>query len=72
VSRDVPLTALRHRALEQTRGFAQLSSNTLEIREIERSHNDAERMIERFGDPDRLLAVSVSLVEYAVFGEGAR
>jgi AraC-like DNA-binding protein len=42
------------------------------IREIETSHDDAERVIERFGDPDRLLSVRVSLVEYAAFGEDAR
>ena len=29
-------------------------------------------MIERFGDPDRLSSVSVSLVEDAAFGEGSR
>ena len=28
-------------------------------------------MIERFSDPDRLLPVRVSLVEYAAFGEDA-
>src|SRR4029450_12164188 len=44
----------------------------LEIREVETSHDDAERVIERFGDPDRFLSVSVSLVEHAAFGEGAR
>src|SRR5436853_6135408 len=32
LSRDVRLTALRHRALEQTRGVAQLSPQGLEIR----------------------------------------
>src|SRR3989449_8332843 len=47
-------------------------SSDLMIREIETSHNDAERVIERFGDPDRLLSVSVSLVEDAAFGESAR
>jgi hypothetical protein len=29
-------------------------------------------VIERFGDPDRLLSVRVSLVKYAAFGEGVR
>jgi len=32
----------------------------------------AERVFERFGDPDRLLSVSVRLVEHAAFGERAR
>jgi hypothetical protein len=39
---------------------------------METSPEDAERVLERFGDPDRLLSVSVSLVEYATFGERAR
>jgi hypothetical protein len=30
------------------------------------------RVIERFGDPDRLVSARVSLVESAAFGEGAR
>ena len=29
-------------------------------------------MFERFGDPDRLLSMSISLVEDTAFGEGAR
>jgi hypothetical protein len=29
-------------------------------------------VIEPFGDPDRLLSVSVSLIDYAAFGESAR
>jgi hypothetical protein len=41
LSRDVPLTALRDRALEQPRGFAELSPGALEVGEIERSYDDA-------------------------------
>ena len=72
VTRDVPLAALSDRAFEQTGGLAQFPPHALEIREIETSHDGAERVIERFGDPDRLVSVSVSLVEDAAFGEGAR
>ena len=72
MTRDVPLAALSDRAFEQTGGLAQFSPHALQIREIETSHDDAERVIEPFGDPDRLVSVSVSLVEYAAFGEGAR
>ena len=57
---------------EQTDGLAQFPPDALEIREVQTSDEDAERVIERFGDPDRLVSVRVSLVEHAAFGEGAR
>ena len=57
---------------EQTDGLAQFPPDALEIREVQTSDEDAERAIERFGDPDRLVSVRVSLVEHAAFGEGAR
>jgi hypothetical protein len=34
-------------------------------------NEDAEQVIERFGDLDRLVSVRVSLVEHAAFDEGA-
>ena len=60
------------RAFEQVGGLGQLSLKALELRETETSHDDAVRVIEHFGDPDRLLSVSVSLVEDATLGEGTR
>ncbi len=53
-------------------GLAQLAPHALEISEIETCHDDAERVIEVFGDPNRLVSVSLSLVEYTAFGENAR
>ena len=72
VSRDVPLTALSGRALEQTNRVAQFASQALQVCEIETSDDDAERVIERFGDPDRLVSLSLPLIEDAALGERAR
>ena len=72
MSGNVPLTALSDCALEQMDSLAQIPPDALEMREIETSHDDAERVIERFGDPDRLLSVRVSLIKHTAFGEGAR
>ena len=69
---DVPLAALSDRAFDQAGGLGQFPPHALQIREIETCDDDAERLIERFGDPDRLLSVRVSLVEDAAFGENAR
>src|SRR5207247_10382894 len=72
VTRDVPLATLSDRPFEQTGGLAQFPPHALQIREIETSDDDAERLIERFGDPDRLVSVSVSFVEHTALGEDAR
>src|SRR5713226_9117781 len=72
VTRDVPVAALIDDAFEQTDGLAQFPPDAHELRKVQTSDEDAERVIERFGDPDRLVSVPVSLVEHAAFGEGAR
>jgi hypothetical protein len=69
VTRDVPFAALSECALEQRDGLAQFTPHALEIRELDTSPQDAQGVIERFGDPDRLFSLSVAFVEYAAFCE---
>ena len=60
------------RAFEQADGLAQLSPDAVEIREAQTREDEAERVIDGFRDPDGFLSVSVSLVEHAALGKGAR
>jgi hypothetical protein len=72
VDRIVGATVRCSHAIEQPGGLAQFPPHALQICKVETAHDDAERVIERFGDPDRLSSVRVSLVEHAAFGESAR
>ena len=67
----MPLAAESDRAFAQAGRLAQFSPDAVEIRQPQTREDEAERVIERFGDPDRLLSVRVSLVEYAGLGEDA-
>ena len=70
--RDVPLAAESNRAFEQAGGLAQVPPEAVDIRQCQTRQDEAVRVIERFGDLDGFLSMSVSLVEHAALGEGAR
>src|SRR5262249_54959291 len=51
---------------------AQLPPNAVEVRETQTGPDEAERVVERFGDPDGFLSVGVTLIEHPSLGEHAR
>src|SRR5436190_81059 len=63
-----PPASERHGAVGAGAGVLDLVREQIRVTEL----GDAERVIECLGDPDRLLAVSFSLVEFSEVGEGAR
>src|SRR5262249_26027527 len=72
VERDAPVPGLYERSPEQPLGRAQLRPNAVEVRETQTRPDEAERVVERFGDPDGFLSVGVTLIEHPSLGEHAR
>src|SRR5262249_30208756 len=66
---EVPVAAESDRAFEQAGGLAQFSPDALEICAEQTRVDEAERVIERFRNPEGFLSVSVSLVEHSPLGE---
>ena len=60
------------RTLEQHDRPDEFSAEAFEASEVQAGPDEAEAVIERFGESDSLLSMVASLVEHSELGEGAR